>query len=448
MSFFTRFKIYSQRSIAQLYFIFESKMKTPEIKKKSYQLDYYIQSRKDFSSEPNAAGSIIIYAATIGELRAANVIITQLCIKWPSLSLILIAGQKQYADAYATNYPNAIVMREFPALPKLTDRFFRLMQPKLCVFIEGPSLHGYFPIRQDLGLSVACLFNKVPLIVVNACLYKKHIASKIDQIQHVLFKGLSKEAVQYWYVSNEKIINDLKSLGAEQEKVIMMGDIKFDANFNALPAASRELSEILNNYRQNGNCLIVAGSVNAFEEQKAVISGWLEILEKQPKAVLVLAPRYVNDTIMMNKLTTFLHNQGIEYVLRSKGVASIVGKKMLIIDTFGELPYFYQQADIAFAGRGHGVLEPTRYKKVVVVGPHNVWTKENSTSYFLYLHMRENKALIECDNYSLLGQVFSQILNDEHFKQEYIKRASKVIESQLGASGRIIEHICEQFKLN
>jgi len=441
LAIYTKFLIILQRFVAHLYFVFEQKGLDVKDKRQLCQIDAYIYSRQDLIVGLNVSGSLVIYAATVGELRAAKVFITELLNKWTSLQLVLIPGQKQYADIYADAYPEAMVLNEFPSLPVLTDQLFELMQPKLCVFIEGPSLHGYFPIRQDLALPVTCLLNKVPLIVVNACLYRKHIASKIDQVEHLLFKNLFKQAVQYWYVPNEHIKHDLQNKGLKQDRIQLMGDIKFDANFNELAPPSIELSEILNNYQKNDCRLIVAGSVNAFEEQKAVISAWMQVLEAQANAVLILAPRYINDGLMMNKLITFFHEQGLKYALRSEGFLSIADKNILLIDTFGELPYFYQQAEIAFAGRGHGVLEPMRYGKPVVVGPHNVWTKENSTSYFLYLYMREHKALVECDNYSTLGQVFNKILNDEPYKQGFLQRASAAVKSQLGVSERIIKHI-------
>lgn len=150
---------------------------------------------------------------------------------------------------------------------------------------------------------------------------------------------------------------------------------------------------------------------------------------------------------MMAKLTSALESKGIKYSLRSRG-SDIPKHQLLILDTFGELPYFYEYANISFAGRGHGVLEPLRYGKPVVVGPHQFWTKENSTSYLLYEYMRNNQALIECIDYDQLGSVFMRVLDDENFRNNYVQNAKIAIGLQLGASARILDHIIENIAID
>ncbi len=89
--------------------------------------------------------------------------------------------------------------------------------------------------------------------------------------------------------------------------------------------------------------MIVAGSVNAFEEQKALVLAWLHTRSSISDTVLILAPRYINDKNMMARLTQFLRDRGIEYALRSESIGAAGNKQLIIIDTFGELAYFYKQ---------------------------------------------------------------------------------------------------------
>lgn len=410
-----------------------------------YQIEKYFSSGND-TPPPSLAGCVLIYAATIGELKAASFFLAKIQQKWPEVRLILVPGQPQYAKTFSDIYPDARVMHQFPSSPALADQLFNTNNVKYCVFIEGPSLHGYFPIRQDLSLSVGCLTHNIPIVIINACLYKRQIHSRIDLIEHRLFSGLFRQAIKHWYAPTAEIGSDLESHNISKNNITIVGDIKFDNVFSAFPYSD---NQEIGNYIQkiNKNRLIVAGSVNALEEQKALIAAWRHVQFSLPDIALILAPRYVNDKIMMAKLTNFLTDQGIDYAMRSEGMDAISDKKLIIVDTFGELPFFYKQAEIAFAGRGHGVLEPMKYSKPVVVGPHEYWTKENSTSYLLYQEMRGNHALIECSIYDELGEIFLKILEDRQFGEAYVQRYTHIIKAKMGASEKIIEHMSKLLNL-
>ena len=178
------------------------------------------------------------------------------------------------------------------------------------------------------------------------------------------------------------------------------------------------------------------------DEQVALIKAWLKVRRNYPNVVLVLVPRYINNQVMMDRLYRFLADQGIAYIRRSQGVFALEKDSLLIIDVFGELPYFYEYAEIAFAGRGHGVLEPMKFSKPVVVGPRDAWRKVGSTAYHLFEQFLARNALIECENYEKLCDLFAELLNDREYSQAYIKRYTQFIQEQRGACERIINHIC------
>lgn len=442
----TQLKILLYRSISFLYTMVVKHKHIPSSNSAELdKIEKYFFSPSDIP--PPSNDCVLIYAATIGELKAASFFLEKIQQKWPKVRLILVPGQTQYTKTFSDIYPDAKVMHQFPSSPALTDQFFNKNKVKYCVFVEGPSLHGYFPIRQDLSLSVGCLTHNVPIVIINACLYKKQIHSRIDLIEHRLFSGLFRQAVKHWYAPTAEIGSDLESHNISKNNITIVGDIKFDNVFSAfLYSDTQEIGNYIQEINKK-NRLIVAGSVNALEEQKALVFAWLHVQSSLPDITLIIAPRYINDKIMMAKLTNFLIDQGIDYAKRSEGMDAISNKKLIIVDTFGELPYFYQQAEIAFAGRGHGVLEPMKYSKPVVVGPHEHWTKENSTSYLLYQEMRDNHALIECSSYDELGEIFLKILEDRQVGEVYVQRYTHIIREKMGASEKIIEHMSKLLNL-
>lgn len=439
LSYKSFFKVIFYRFFLWLYLkITNIKLTSKQKEKKDSLADF------EFSRPKNLAFSfsIVIYAATIGELRAANRFISCLQHKYPDCMLVLVAGQTQYAHVFSDIYPHALVMKEFPSYPSIVDRFFYEVRARLCIFIEGPSLYGYFPIRQDLSLAAGCLWHKVPLFIVNACLYEKTIGSRFELIENKIFSDILPTAIVQWYVPNQKIANEFLRHNLPKNKLLVSGDIKLDNVFiEPLPPAPDNLNDVFGFYKKNKCRLIVAGSVNEYDEQIALINAWSYIRKSFPDVVLILVPRYVNNQVMMDRIYAFLKENNIPYARRSQGMSDIAIDKVLIVDVFGELPYFYEHSEIAFAGKGHGVLEPMKFSKPVVVGPRNAWKRIGSTSYNLFEQFLAKEALIECSDYECLGEIFDVLLKDPQYGAAYIERYTQFIREQMGAVDRIVNHM-------
>ena len=417
------FKVICQSTLAQVYYWFDKKTTKPP---------------KVTISD---SGSIIIYAATIGELNAARFLIEKIKNQWPDKQVVLLSGQYHYLSDYKKNYPDLNVLCTIDFSPCQLNKLFKQLRPEFVFFIEGPSLHGRFPIRLNLNLPVQCLKDKVPLYVVNACLYKDYIASTIDRLEHKLFADLHKQAVTQWFVANPQFAKSLRNENIPADRITVSGDIKFDAIFlSDLKAPDVELQEIIKHFK-NSYPLIVAGSVKAPEEYQAIIYGWLELKNKYPQAQLILAPRYVQEEKMMQAIYHFLDKEGISYSRRSSGIEHISKCELMVVDTFGELNYFYQLATLAFAGRNHGVLEPMRFNKPVLVGPEKGWDAGYPTSYYLYREMLEKKALIQIDNYSDVGSVFISLLDNPTLIEKQVNFANLAIEDQSGAVEKITTQV-------
>jgi 3-deoxy-D-manno-octulosonic-acid transferase len=442
LSIALKFKKLFQRIFAIAYFNYNHADLPSTEKQRLKELKHYIAVGSDLLA--STSSSLVLYAATIGELRAASQFITTIKQKFPESLLVLVPGQAQYIEVYAKIYPFAVIMKEFPSHPTGIDEFFKATRVKACIFIEGPSLHGYFPIRQDLSLAAGCLRFNTPLFVINACLYKLEIGSRFEQIEHRFFGELLPEAISCWFIPNQQIEQDFSSRDVPKQKLLVTGDIKLDNVFSeALPPMPDRLAKLLAGYVAQNCRLIVAGSVNEYDEQIALIKAWLSLLDRFPTAVLILVPRYINDQVMMGRLYQFLNENKIPYAKRSDGLTKAVSKTMLVVDVFGELPYLYQAAEIAFAGRGHGVLEPMKYLKPVVIGPHTAWEKVGSTAYYLFANFVSRDALIECKDYDRLDECLALLLSDSKQADAFIQRYSQVINEQMGASERIVNSICE-----
>jgi 3-deoxy-D-manno-octulosonic-acid transferase len=383
----------------------------------------------------SASPSLVLFVGTIGEFNAVRAFTDAYRRAWPEDRVILLAGRAQYAESLHEALPEAIVALPTWRVPAQLDAFFRHARPRLVAYAEGPSLHARFPIRLELPLSAACLHHHVPLIVLNAKVYDWNLASRVDRFDH-LFAGLHRQAVRHWFVADDGFKENLRRAGAPEERIAVVGDLKFDS-----AAAPREdppagLAALIDALREEGGPLVVGGSVNALDDQESLISAWLELKQAFPAARLVIAPRYLEHAKMLQDLFAHLASRGIGYQRRSQDVEGKLRADVLIVDVFGELRFYYEIADICYVGRNHGILEPLRYRKPTVVAAD--WRRDHP-SFPLYHQIVAAGAVVQVADKTSLGATFIRLVRDRAYAEGFLDKAVKLIETNAGSVQRIMQ---------
>ena len=403
----------------------------------SLEMNFPYRHEKLSYSTPD--GSMIVYAATVGEFRLAQPFIKRIQQEWPDRLLVLIAGQEKYLDLLQRSCPRAVV--GLPPSPRLARELFRLTRPKLVVISHGPCLFGYFPITLSQTLAAVSQDFNVPFIVVDASVHRLSLSSRLEPFEFNVFSDIWRDAVDHWYPPNESLHAQLLKLDVPTDRVTMLGDIKFDTTqTQTLSVPLAELEPLLDFYREGGGPTIVAGSVNAIDEQAPVIRAWQAVAERHPGAKLIIAPRHVDRPQAMGPLFDFLRSEGLSYARRSEGIESALQADILVVDVFGELPFYYGIGQIAYLGRNHGVLEPMKFGVPTVVAPRQDWDGDYVT-YPLYLFMVEAGGLIEVDDKENLGDLFVKIIENHSFKSKIVNRAREICERERGVSDRILAHL-------
>ena len=157
------------------------------------------------------------------------------------------------------------------------------------------------------------------------------------------------------------------ALGVSADRVEVTGDLKLDAT-GAGSALAGDLRRSL-----EGRVVFVAGSTHRGEETAARAA--LEACEQTGHAVvLVVAPRHLS---RIDAVERELVRAGRKVFRRSKLAGHVLEPgEVLLLDTVGELPGLYTQAQVAFVGGtlakigGHNVLEPVQAGCPVVFGPN------------------------------------------------------------------------------
>ena len=152
------------------------------------------------------------------------------------------------------------------------------------------------------------------------------------------------------------------TLGADQSKVSVTGNIKFD-----LKAVYRDIP-FMDEWE---GPLLIAGSTHKGEDAP-ILDIYKELKGNCPDLKLLLAPRHLE---RVTEVEGVLKGKGLRYVRRSE-VKDRIYEPILLLDTLGELAYFYRYGNIVFIGGslvpigGHNLLEPALYGKPVLFGPH------------------------------------------------------------------------------
>lgn len=388
-------------------------------------------------------GALLFYAATIGELTGVRSFINEAMEKWPERPLVIVSGQPQYVEAMSQTFPSAVVCSAPSVVQAI--KLFIIAKPKLVCFAEGPCLFNCFPIRLELSIPAITLWYGTPFLVINAAFHEKQVNSRLDFVEDVLFSELYRRAVDFYYVSSEYFASLLISERVKSEKIQQLGDVKFENVFLKEEAPiSSDLQQILKYFDSTDSLNVIAGSVNTIDEQVAVITGWQQLCKTYPSARLVLAPRQILQPKTMEPLYAYLKEKNIAYSKRSDGVEGSLGSNVLILDVFGELPHFYSIASICYIGINHGLLEPLRYSKPVIVAPDNEW-KSTYVTYPQYAQMVSEGAIMQLQSKQELGNRLIELMTNQYLKDELTSLASSYCQSKRGAGQRILQHLEQSF---
>jgi len=181
--------------------------------------------------------------------------------------------------------------------------------------------------------------------------------------------------VDLFLAQSAKDCDRLLSIGATHDRAQVGGNLKFDISVTKEAAITQMLRKLL----PTGTPVLVCGSTMVGEEE-LVLAAFGEVLEKYPKAVLILAPRRPERFDPVAAMAAyFAKERRCTFVRRSmlgSDAATPQRASILLLDTIGELASIYTLATVAFVGGslvdtgGHSILEPAQFGLPIVVGPH------------------------------------------------------------------------------
>ena len=376
---------------------------------------------------PLARSPIWVHAVSVGEVQAAAGLVLALRERYPDIPVLVTTFTPTGAARARALFRDAAEVRFLPFdLPGSVRRFLSRARPRLAVVIETelwPNLY-----RQ-------CRLRRIPLVIASARLSRRSTG------RYRRLGALFRETVAAGIViaaQGEGDAERFRALGAPMERTHVTGNLKFDLT---LPPDIAPRGAALRAQYAPGRPVWVAGSTHGGVEEESVLEAHRRVRAAHAGALLVLAPRHPN---RFDEVAAWLGRQGVTFTRRSRpSAADAQGEppSVLLLDSLGELLYFYAAADLAFVGGslapigGHNLLEPASLGLPVLTGPNNSNGEDIA------------RLLLDCGaaqivrNGAQLGSRVKELLGDRALRADIGSRGRAAVERNRGALEKLLQLI-------
>ena len=324
--------------------------------------------------------SIWVHAVSVGEVLAARALVAELRCKYPQLRIFLSTTTRAGQDLARRSVGEADAVFYFPFDWIFSARrTLDVVKPRLFIMIETEIWPNLLRECKRRGIRTALVNGRIS--------YRSFPRYRLIR---PFFRRVLAD-VDRLCVQGEEAAQRLIQLGADPERVVVTGSLKFDALEMVPPGRGRQ--RVLRFFRMSPTrAVFVAGSTLKGEEM-AVIRAFNRLRRRvvarpdapvagRPAAadrhaaspLLVIAPRHPE---RFGEVERLCRQEGLSTVRRTElPIDDEPRADAVVLDTIGELAEVYQIATVVFVGGslvpagGHNILEPALFGKPVVFGHH------------------------------------------------------------------------------
>jgi 3-deoxy-D-manno-octulosonic-acid transferase len=373
---------------------------------------------------------IWIHAVSVGEVMAVRGLLQELRRAYPQkrfvISTVTSTGNKiakgiAGEDDFVTYLPLDLSFIVRCVLDRVNPSLFIIVETEI-----WPNLLSY-------------LYRKnIPSVVVNGRISDRSFRGYLS-IKFLLKPILNK--VNLFCVQTPRDASRLTCLGVSGNKIQITGNMKFDnADYT---------DKIITDYADKYKTLLrlgkveklwVAGSTHPGEEE-IILSAYRKLLAEFPDLRLLIAPRHPQRSKQVEKLIAKFGFGTMFISTLNLTPKTYNPRPVFILDTVGELLYFYSIADIVFVGGslvktgGHNILEPASLAKPILFGPY-MFNFKDIADLFL-----EKKAGILVRNEEELKMVIKDLLSNPSKITQFCQFAKELILENQGATRKNLRHL-------
>ena len=361
-----------------------------------------------------------IHAVSVGEVIACLPFLKALKKEYPDKKITMSTTTYTGQGIARKNFPEADRIMYVPVDTGFcVRRVVRAMRPELFVTVETE----LWPVLTSTLKKSGCT-----IIVLNGRISEKSFQG-YKKIGFFMKEMLT--YIDYLYMQSDGDADRITLLGAEREKVGVMGNFKFDiALENAAPLAWLDHIE--------GKIFLAASTHEG--EDEIILDAFSLIKKKYEKVRLIIAPRHPE---RFNNVAEMIDNRGLTYVRRSHIKGSEVSGQWLeadviLLDSMGELSRVFSKVSVAFTGGslvpvgGHNILEPAYWSRPVIFGPY-------MNNFPISKEFLEKSAAIQVTNADNISETVVDILLSEEKAAGLGKNAKAIVEKNTGAVNKALQ---------
>jgi 3-deoxy-D-manno-octulosonic-acid transferase len=374
-----------------------------------------------------------MHAVSVGEVNLCTQIIRLMEQRLPNLKIVVSTTTTTGMGELQKRLPTHISRIYYPVDGrKWVARALATIHPEAVVLVEAEVWPNFIWRARAMG---------VPLFLVNARLSERSFRGykRFGFLFRPLFASLTGVGVQ----SNEDAVR-VRELGCSPEAIHVVGSLKYDAAKldERLPLDVPSLLRRLGVPPEAR--LLVGGSTHAGEEA-LLAEQFLRLRSRFPDLFLVLVPRHFERS---KEVGRELKQRGVKFVYRSEIIATTSFEPgeldCLLVNTTGELRYFYEQATVIFVGKsltaqgGQNPIEPGALGKAMVFGPHMQNFAEVSARFLA------GNGAVQVQDAAGLEKALAELFGDEAARRQLGSNALKVVRENLGAIERTVNMIVQR----
>jgi 3-deoxy-D-manno-octulosonic-acid transferase len=387
--------------------------------------DYHQRWRERFGSFPSprfTRDSLWVHAVSLGEVNAAEPLIRALMRTYPDRPMVITTVTPTGSERVRQLFGEQVFHVYLPYdLPFSIGRFLKHVRPRIAVIVETeiwPNLYQ------------ACRKRGIPLLIANARLSRRSLRGYLP-LRRVMRWALG--CVSHVAAQSVTDAARYRLLGADPRRISVAGNLKFDM---PLPEGVLDDGARLREHWGRERPVWIAASTHEGEEL-AALKAHLEVLQRLPDALLLIAPRHPE---RFHAVEQSIRSLGFRTAVRSNDRMPGATTQCFLIDAMGELMRFYAASDVAFVGGslvpigGHNLLEPASLACPVLVGPHTF----NFEGITLALLRQGGARTVHVDR---LGTQVRTLLEDTAERSAMGVAGRSVFERERGAVRRVMTQI-------
>lgn len=375
----------------------------------------HVPERFGHYTQPASSGWVWVHAVSLGETRAAAVLVAALREGLPGMRLLLTHGTATGRAEGARLLRDGDLQVWQPwDTPGATGRFLAHFRPQLGVLMETE----IWP-----WLIASCRQAGVPLVLANARLSEK----SLQGAQRVPLLPPAYAALAAAYAQTEEDAARLRQAGAPVAGVF--GNLKFDATPDAAQLARGRQWRAA-----TGRPVVLFASSREGEE-----AALLALLQADPEAASavqwLIVPRHPQ---RFDAVADLVRAQGFAVVRRSAwgNVPPAGASAIWLGDSLGEMALYYGLADLALLGGsfeplgGQNLIEAAACGCPVLMGPHTFNFAEAAVL------AEQAGAALRVQSLTAALEVAHAMSNDHALREHAVQAASAFAAAHRGAAAK------------